>query len=73
MDFFKNISNDALDVVDMNLFQIIDNEEYQNYYTDRSSKEHYRLLTHISNSFNDEFYTSSVKFTRMFYHRQMCY
>ena len=54
MDFFKNISNDALDVVDMNLFQIIDNEEYQNYYTDRSSKEHYRLLTHISNSFNDE-------------------
>ena len=54
MDFFKNISNDVLDVVDMNLFQIIDNEEYQNYYTDRSSKEHYRLLTHISNSFNDE-------------------
>jgi hypothetical protein len=54
MDFFKNISNDVLDVVDMNLFQIIENEEYQNYYTDRSSKEHYRLLTHISNSFNDE-------------------
>ena len=54
MDFFKNISNDVLDVVDMNLYQIIDNEEYQNYYTDKSSKEHYRLLTHISNSFNDE-------------------
>jgi hypothetical protein len=54
MDFFKNISNDVLDVVDMNLFQIIENEDYQNYYTDRSSKEHYRLLTHISNSFNDE-------------------
>jgi hypothetical protein len=54
MDFFKNISNDVLDVVDMNLYQIINNEEYQNYYTDKSSKEHYRLLTHISNSFNDE-------------------
>lgn len=54
MDFFKNISNDVLDVIDMNLFKVIDNEEYQKYYKDKSSKEHYRLLTYISNSFEGE-------------------
>ena len=53
-DFFKNISNDILDNLDMSQFQIINNQEYQNYYVDKSSKEHYRLLTYISNSFNDE-------------------
>lgn len=53
-DFFKNISNDILDNLDMSQFQIINNQEYQNYYVDKSSKEHYRLLTHISNSFNGE-------------------
>ena len=53
-DFFKNISNDILDNLDMSQYQIIDNEEYQNYYVDKSSKEHYRLLTYISNSFNGE-------------------
>jgi hypothetical protein len=53
-DFFKNISNDILDNLNMSQYQIIDNNEYQNYYVDKSSKEHYRLLTYISNSFNGE-------------------
>jgi hypothetical protein len=53
-NFFKNISNDTLDNLDMSQAQMIDNQEYQNYYLDKSSKEHYRLLTYISNNFNGE-------------------
>ena len=60
-DFFKNISNDILDNLDMSQYQIIDNEEYQNYYVDKSSKEHYRLLTYISNSFNG--YATAIPLT----------
>lgn len=54
MNFFEDISNELLDVLNMNLYQTIDNKEYQNYYTEKSSKEHYRLLTHISNSFDNQ-------------------
>ena len=53
-EFFKNITNEVLDDLDMGLYQTINNEEYQNYYLDKSSREHYRLLTHISNNFNGE-------------------
>lgn len=54
MNFFENISNETLDSLDMNLFQNINDKEYQQYFLDKSSKEHYRLLTMISNNLNGE-------------------
>ena len=35
------------------MFSYINNVEYQEYYKNISSKEHYRLLTYLSNSFNN--------------------
>jgi hypothetical protein len=53
-NLFENISNEILDAIDMSMFEFIKNDEYQKYYTDKSSKEHYRLLTYLSNQFNNE-------------------
>lgn len=53
-NFFNNITNDILDNLDMSLSENISNSEYKNYYEEKSSREHYRLLTYISNSFNNE-------------------
>ena len=53
-NFFNSITNEILDNLDMSLSQNINNNEYKNYYEEKSSKEHYRLLTYISNSFNNE-------------------
>lgn len=52
-NFFLNITNEILDNLDMSLFSYINNVEYQEYYKNISSKEHYRLLTYLSNSFNN--------------------
>lgn len=52
--FFNNITNEILDNLDMSSSQNINNDEYKNYYEEKSSKEHYRLLTYISNNFNNE-------------------
>ncbi len=57
LDFFKSITNEDLDSLNMELYSVINNVEYQNYYTEKSSKEHYRLLTYLSNSFANETFT----------------
>lgn len=48
-----NITNEVLDSIDMSDKNKIDNEEYQNYYENTSSKEHYRLLNFLSHSLNN--------------------
>ena len=48
------IDNITLDNLDMSRYNLISNLEYQQYFTETSSKEHYRLLTYISNQFNGE-------------------
>ena len=53
-NLFENISNEILDAIYMSMFEFIKNDEYQKYYTDKSSREHYRLLTYLSNQFNNE-------------------
>jgi hypothetical protein len=55
-NFFENITNEELDLLNMDRYSIIDNEEYQNYYKEKSSKEHYRLLTLLSNKFDNEIF-----------------
>jgi hypothetical protein len=47
------INNQILDELDMSMLKHINNEEYKTYYNEKSSKEHYRLLTHISNLFDE--------------------
>jgi len=47
------ITNEILDGLDMSMSKHINNEEYKTYYNEKSSKEHYRLLTHISNLFDE--------------------
>jgi len=49
-----NIDNNTLDNFDMSRYSLISNLEYQKYYTEKSSKEHYRLLTHLSQQLNGE-------------------
>lgn len=49
-----DIDNTTLDNLDMSRYNLISNSEYQKYFTDASSKEHYRLLTYLSNQFNGE-------------------
>jgi predicted O-methyltransferase YrrM len=48
------IDNITLDNLEMSRYNLISNLEYQQYFTETSSKEHYRLLTYISNQFNGE-------------------
>ena len=36
----------------MESYSLINNEEYQNYFLQKSSQEHYRLLTFLSNYFD---------------------
>ncbi len=50
----ENITNELLDSIDMSRFQLINNTEYQEYYQEVSSKEHYRLLNYLSNIFSSE-------------------
>jgi hypothetical protein len=38
----------------MELYSVINNTEYQNYFKEKSSKEHYRLLTYLSNQFDNQ-------------------
>jgi hypothetical protein len=46
------VTNQTLDGLDMSMLKHINNNEYQSYYNDLSSKEHYRLLTYISKLFD---------------------
>ena len=55
-DFFLSITNETLDNLDMGLSSHINNVEYQKYYNEVSSKEHYRLLTYLSINFNDKIF-----------------
>jgi hypothetical protein len=55
-NLLENINNEILDSIDMSRYVLIDNVEYQKYYQDFSSKEHYRLLTYISNYYNSEIF-----------------
>jgi hypothetical protein len=53
MNFLK-ITNEELDNIDLSSRSLmIDNLEYQNYFTSKSSMEHYRLMSYISLSEND--------------------
>lgn len=52
-NLLNSLSNTVLNNLDMSLSEHINNDEYKKYYKDESSKEHYRLLTHISNSHNN--------------------
>ena len=53
IEIIKNLNNNILDLLDMTDKKAIDNEEYQNYYQEKSSKEHYRLLKYLSNQQNN--------------------
>lgn len=52
-DFFNNIDNEVLDGIMMSSTHLINSEEYRKYYTEKSSKEHYRLLTYLSENINN--------------------
>jgi hypothetical protein len=52
-EIILNLNNNILDELDMSMSKHINNDEYKNYYSEASSKEHYRLLTYISNIFNN--------------------
>jgi len=56
INLFENINNETLDSIDMSRYELIDNLEYQKYYQNKSSKEHYRLLTYLSNYYNSEIF-----------------
>lgn len=51
-NLFENITNEQLDSLDMSLSSLISNGEYKNYYESKSSLEHYRFLTYVSNLYN---------------------
>lgn len=55
-DFITSITNQMLDNLDMVLRFNINNIEYQGYYNETSSKEHYRLLTYLSNNLNNQIF-----------------
>ena len=52
-EIILNLNNQILDNLDMSISRHINNNEYKIYYNELSSKEHYRLLTQISNSVNN--------------------
>lgn len=52
-EIINEITNNVLDNIIMDDYQLIDNIEYQNYFKSRSSLEHYRLLTYLSNKINE--------------------
>jgi hypothetical protein len=52
-EIIENIKNEDLDSIPMDYETYINSVEYKNYYQERSSKEHYRLLTFLSFLFND--------------------
>ena len=51
--FITNITNTILDSINMGNSKQINNKEYQDYFTSPSSIEHYRLLSHLSNSISN--------------------
>lgn len=51
-EIIENIKNEDLDSIPMDYGSYINSVEYKNYYQERSSKEHYRLLTFLSFLFN---------------------
>lgn len=53
-ELISNITNEILDSLNMGHKEYIDNEEYQKYFEEISSKEHYRLLTFLSQNINDK-------------------
>ena len=55
-NIIDEIDNSILDDIMMEDYEMIDNLEYQGYFKAPSSKEHYRLLTHISNKFDDSIF-----------------
>jgi hypothetical protein len=55
-EILKTINNEVLNSIDMSRYLFIENKEYQEYFQEKSSKEHYRLLTHISTLFNSEIF-----------------
>lgn len=50
------VTNDVLDSLGMQNFENINNLEYQKYYKDKSGSEHYRLLSYISDSFENQIF-----------------
>ena len=52
-EIIENIKSEDLDSIPMDYETYINSVEYKNYYQERSSKEHYRLLTFLSFLFND--------------------
>lgn len=53
-ELISSITNEVLDSLNMGHKEYIDNEEYQKYFEENSSKEHYRLLTFLSQNINDK-------------------
>lgn len=51
-ELILKLNNQILDDLDMRISKYISNDEYKSYYNEVSSKEHYRLLTYITNSYN---------------------
>jgi len=54
MEKIFQINGEILDSYNMERAELIDNAEYQKYYKEKSSVEHYRLLTHVSTKFEHE-------------------
>jgi hypothetical protein len=48
-----NLTNPVLDSLTMSNVNQINDTEHQGYYLDKSSKEHYRLLSYLSNNTNN--------------------
>jgi hypothetical protein len=56
MDFEK-ITNQELDEIDLNLLaEVIINQEHKNYFLEKSSTEHYRILSYISEKNDNLFF-----------------
>jgi hypothetical protein len=54
---FEKITNEILDKIDLEkLSKKIKNDEHRTYFLDKSSKEHYRLLSHISETNNKTYF-----------------
>lgn len=49
-----SIDKSTLDNLDMSRYSLISNSEYQKYFIEEASKEHYRLLTYISQQFTGQ-------------------
>jgi hypothetical protein len=55
-NLIANISNENLDNLEMEFSKFINDDEYIKYYEEKSSKEHYRLLSYLSINVDNEIF-----------------